>query len=181
MNTVPFFISLFFHIVGLVLAFGSVIVTDLFGLLWIFNRIRFPHLVSISNETKNFIWLGWVIMIMSGIPLIYLKGEIDNLMVIKLFFVALIGINGVFLHKIHEKIQNYKKGEHVPNITMFHLVLGLFISQLAWWCALAIGFVHRHIQSVINWPPFPFLVCISIAVGLIIIWKVGERVFNEKK
>ncbi|GAB4232483.1 MAG: hypothetical protein Tsb0021_11210 [Chlamydiales bacterium] len=179
MNTVPFYTALFFHLVGLILAFGSVIATDLFGLLWIFDRIKFPQVVRVSNETKNFIWLGWGLMVASGIPMIYFKGEIDNLMMIKLFFVVLIGINGIFLHQLHERVQGYKKGDNVPKLIMFRLMLALFISQLAWWGAFTIGFLHRHVQSVINWPPYPYLVCISIVAGLIVIWQIGERILKE--
>lgn len=181
MDTTPFFIALFFHLIGLILAFGSVLVTDLFGLLWILDRIRFPQLVSVSNETKNFIWIGWGIMVASGTILILFKGTIDNLMIIKLFFVALIGVNGFFLHRLHNKVHQYKKGDHVPNVTMFRLVLALFISQLSWWSAFIIGFLHRHVQSIIDWPAYPILTCFLIVAGLIIIWQIGERILKEKK
>lgn len=179
MDTPLFYTALFFHLVGLIVAFGSVIVTDLFGLLWIFDRIHFPQVVRLSNETKNFIWAGWGVMILSGIPMIYLKGEIDNLMTLKLFFVALIGVNGAFLHKLHGQVAKYKKGDHVPNITMFRLMLALFVSQLAWWSAFTIGFLHRHVQDVFNWPHYPYLVCLAIALILILVWQVGERLLRS--
>lgn len=145
------------------------------------DRIRFPQLVNVSNETKNFIWIGWGIMVASGIVLISFKGMIDNLMIIKLFFVALIGVNGFFLHRLHKKLSEYKKVAHVPNVTMFHLGLALFISQLSWWSALIIGFLHRHVKSVINWPTYPVLTCFFIVAALVIIWQIGERVLKEDK
>jgi len=180
MESTPFFIALFFHIIGLVLAFGSVLATDLFGLLWVFDRIRFPHVVRVSNETKNFIWIGWGLMVVSGVFLIYYKGQIDDLMTIKLFFVALIGVNGLFLHRLQGRVEGYKKGDNVPNLMMFRLMLALFISQLAWWGAFIIGFMHRHVQSVINWPPYPYLTCAAILGALLLIWRIGERVFKEQ-
>ena len=62
MGTTPFFVLLFIHLTGLVLGFGSVLVTDLFGLLWIMDRIRFPQLVKVSRITERFIWCGWGLM-----------------------------------------------------------------------------------------------------------------------
>jgi len=44
------------------------------------------------------------------------------------------------------------KGEHVPNLFIFRLILPLSVSQLGWWSVLVIGFLHRHVSTVINWP-----------------------------
>ncbi len=120
-------------------------------------------------------------MVAAGIPLIIQKGEIDNLMTIKLFFVALIGINGILLHFLHKKVEKYKKGDHVPNLFMFRLVLSLFVSQLSWWGALLIGFLHRHVSTIINWPDMPWLVSGLILGAFLIIWGLGEIYFKAKE
>ncbi len=180
MESTPFFIFLFIHLVGLILGFGSVLVTDLFGLLWIFNRIRFPQVVRVGGVTENFIWWGWGLMVAAGIPLIFLKGEIDNLMIIKLFFVALIGINGILLHRLQKKLKDYNQDDTVPNIVIFRLTTTLAVSQLGWWGAFTIGFLHRHVQSVIEWPAHPVLVCAGILAAIFIIWIAGEASFGEK-
>ncbi len=181
METTAFFIFLFIHLSCLVLGFGSVLVTDLYGLLWIRDRVRFTQVISVSGVTEKFIWAGWIGMVAAGIPLIILKGEIDNLMTIKLFFVALIGINGILLHFLHKKVEKYKKGDHVPNLFMFRLVLSLFVSQLSWWSALLIGFLHRHVTSIINWPDMPWLVSGLILGAFLIIWGLGEIYFKGKE
>ncbi|MEX1013273.1 MAG: hypothetical protein WD595_03095 [Waddliaceae bacterium] len=181
MEATPFFIALYIHLIGLIVAFGSVMVTDLFGLLWILDRVRFPQIVNVSQETKNFIWVGWGIMVLSGMTLIYYKGEIDNLTTVKLFFVALIGVNGVFLHFLHEKVKHYKLGENIPNITMFRLMLALTVSQVSWWSAFTIGFLHRHIQTVIDWPASPRLVCTLILLFFLVVWVVGEKILKVKQ
>ncbi len=181
METTPFFIFLFIHLSCLILGFGSVLVTDLYGLLWVRDRVRFTQVISVSGVTEKFIWAGWIGMVAAGIPLILLKGEIDNLMTIKLFFVALIGINGLLLHFLHKKVEKYKKGEDVPNLFMFRLMLSLFVSQLSWWGALLIGFLHRHVSTIINWPDRPWLVSGLILGALLIIWGVGEIFFKVKE
>lgn len=179
MESTSFYIALFIHLVGLILAFGSVMVTDLFGMLWVFDRVRFPQIVRVGGVTENFIWIGWGIMIAAGIPLALMKGYVDNLMIIKLFFVALIGVNGIFLNRLHKQLIGYEKAVHVPKITMFRLMLALFVSQLSWWSALVIGFLHRHVQSVIEWPDSPWTYCFLILGVLLLIWQVGEKLLVE--
>ena len=123
METTPFFILLFIHLSGLILGFGSVLVTDLYGLLWVRDRVRFPQVVRVSGATETFIWTGWGLMVAAGIPLLVLKGAIDNLMIIKLFFVALIGLNGIALHVLQKNVRGYEGGENVPTLTLFRLAV----------------------------------------------------------
>lgn len=180
MESTQFFIFLFLHLGFLILGFGSVLVTDLYGLLWVRDRVRFTQIISVSGVTKNFIWAGWIGMVAAGIPLILIKGEVDNLTLIKLVFVAIIGINGILLHLIHKNVEVYQKGEHVPNIFMFRLILSLTVSQIGWWSALIIGFLHRHVSTVINWPDSPWLVSGLIVGGILFLWGAGELVFKVK-
>lgn len=178
METTPFFILLFIHLSGLVLGLGAVLVTDLYGLLWLRDRVRFPQLVRVSGVNERFIWAGWGTMIAAGIPLILLKGAVDNLMLIKLFFVALIGINGIFLHLVHNQIEDIREGQQVPNVVMFRLVLTIFVSQLSWWGALTIGFLHRHVWTIIDWPPTPWLTIGFILSLLLLTWAGGEALLR---
>lgn len=181
MESTTFFIFLFIHLSGLVLGFGAVLVTDLYGLLWVWNRVRFPQLVSVSGHTEKFIWGGWGIMVLAGIPLILFKGVVDNLMMIKLFLVAVIGLNGLLLHALHKKIVGYREGEDVPKLTMFRLIFALTLSQIAWWGALTIGFLHRHVQSIINYPDAPLLICGIFLAVLAGIWFGGEALLKKSK
>lgn len=181
METTAFFIFLFFHLAFLVLGFGSVLVTDLYGLLWVRDRVRFTQIIKVSGVTKNFIWAGWIGMVVAGIPLIVMKGEVDNLTIIKLFFVGVIGINGVLLHLIHKKVEIYQKGEQVPNLFMFRLILSLTVSQIGWWSALIIGFLHRHVATIIDWPDRPWLVSGLILTGILAVWGAGEMALKAKE
>lgn len=181
MEDTPFFIALMIHLFGLILGLGSVVVTDLFGLLWIFNHVKFPQIVRISAKTEKFIWAGWFILVGAGIPLIIIKGVIDNLMILKLFFVGIIAINGIFLHVIHKQLKKYIYVDGVPKILMFRLILAISISQIGWWSAFVIGFLHRHVQTVINWPDYPYLVCFIILASFLAIWAIGESICKMKK
>lgn len=78
MESPAFFILLFIHLSSLILAFGSVLVTDLYGLLWMRNRAGFEHIINVTDDTEKFIWAGYALMIAAGIPLIIMKGEVDT-------------------------------------------------------------------------------------------------------
>lgn len=180
MESTEFFILLFFHLSFLVLAFGSVLVTDLYGLLWMRDRIRFDQIVKVSGVTEKFIWVGWAGMVAAGIPLILLKGEVDNLMIIKLAFVAIIGINGIPLHFLQKKMGEFKDEEVVPGLFIFRLGLSITISQIGWWGAVLIGFLHRHVSTIIEWPDQPWLFVGLIIAGFLIIWAIGEIILRQK-
>ena len=174
MDTTPFFILLFFHLAFLILGFGSVMVTDLYGLLWMLDRLRFRQVVKVSGVNESFIWIGWAGMVATGIPLIILKSEIDNLMILKFLFVAMIGVNGIMLHLLQKRMESFSGEQNVSIRFMFRLGLALFVSQLAWWGALIIGFLHRHIWNIIDWPGRPWLVSAAIVASLLLIWAVVE-------
>jgi F0F1-type ATP synthase assembly protein I len=181
METTPFFVLLFLHLIGLILGFGSVLVTDLYGLLWIRNRARFSQVVRVSGVTEWFIWAGWGLMVAAGLPLLLLKGVVDNLLIVKLFFVALIGLNGLPLHLLHRKVRGYEQGHDVPTLILFRLTLALFVSQLGWWSAVLIGFLHRHVQSVIEWPASPWGLIGGVVAGLLALWGGGEVLIRKNR
>ncbi|MFP4501063.1 MAG: hypothetical protein ACLFTT_08700 [Candidatus Hydrogenedentota bacterium] len=181
MESTLFFILLFIHLSALILGFGSVLVTDLYGLLWIWDRIRFSQVVRVSGVTEKFIWAGWGLMVATGVPLLILKGAIDNLMIIKLCAVALIGLNGILLHVLQKKIRGYEKGGDVPALTLFELALALFVSQLGWWSAVLIGFLHRHVQTKIEWPDAPWLLIGLVVAALLVLWATGEVLVRKNR
>src|SRR5690554_2372197 len=123
MESTEFFILLFFHLSFLILAFGSVLVTDLYGLLWMFDRVRFNQIVKVSGVTEKFVLTGWFGMVLTGIPMIIMKGEVDNLMMIKSVLVGLVGLNGYPLHVLQKKMKEFKEESVVPAILIFRLTL----------------------------------------------------------
>src|SRR3989338_10746466 len=83
----PFTLFLFIHIISLVVGFGTVLVTDFFGFLWMRRTISKTVLTQVTHSTKKLIWLGYTGLVVSGIGLLIMKGYVDNLTKIKLFFV----------------------------------------------------------------------------------------------
>src|SRR5690625_474619 len=181
MESTEFFILLFFHLSFLILAFGSVPVTVLYGMLWMFDRVRFKQIVKVSGVTEKFIMAGWSGMVLTGITMIIMKGEVDNLMMIKIALVALVGLNGYPLHLLQKKMKEYKEDSVVPAIHIYRLTLSITISQNGWWGAILIGFLHRHVESIIDWPEQPWLYIGLLIAGFLIIWGIGETIFKQKE
>jgi membrane-associated protease RseP (regulator of RpoE activity) len=183
MNDIAFYVFLFIHLVSLITGFGSVIVVDTFGLLWLLKikGITLERVNSVAAVTQRLIWIGWGGLVFSGLFLITMKGYVDNLTKIKLFFVLMIGLNGIFLHFIKKGLERLKDQEKVPALYMFRIALASTISQLGWWGALSIGFVHRHWEHNIPWPPDPFIYIgvIILLIGLVAL--VGESLLAKKR
>lgn len=162
----PFLIFLFIHLVALVLGFGSVMVVDVFGLLWLSGKVKLALVNRVAHVTQRLIWLGWGGLVLSGIGLIYLKGSVDNLTLIKLFLVAALGVNGIFLHYIKKSMEHIRDGRP-DRLEMFRIGLATVISQIGWWGAVVIGFLHRHWRHSIPWPENPwFVISVLTAVFL---------------
>jgi hypothetical protein len=64
---------------------------------------------------------------------------------------------------------------------MFRSMLLLLVSQLGWWSAMLIGFLHRHVQTIINYPDTPYLISGLILTAILIIWATGEMLLRAKK
>ena len=79
MSQTIFYIALFVHIVSLIVGFGSVIVVDFFGLLWIFKKKTLKEVTEVAHVTQFLIWLGWGGLVISGPIMLYIKGYIITL------------------------------------------------------------------------------------------------------
>ncbi len=179
MNSVHFYIALFFHLVFLIMAFGAVMVIDFFGALMLFKKTTLALVKRVANITQKLIWIGWVGMVISGLNLILLKGYVDNLTKIKIFFVLLIGLNGIFLHHIKKAMEKFHSEHELPKKLMFNIFFASLVSQTGWWGALVIGFAHRHIAHNILWPINPYLWMLGILGGFGLIFVFGKMVFKK--
>jgi hypothetical protein len=172
--------SIIFYIVSLIIGFGSVIVVDTAGLLWMTKKIRTEGLLSVGNIGEKLVWLGWSGLVLSGLGLITFKGYVDNLTVIKLFFVLMLGINGIFLYFLKKRLENVVGGIDLRPIDYWRTGVTSFISQLGWWGAIFIGFVHRHIEHNIPWPNNPYIWILLIFTSILFIWLLGELILAPK-
>lgn len=181
MDTKLYFVILFFHLASLVLAFGAVLVIDVFGLLWVFRKKTLAEVFRLAAVTQALIWIGWFGLVATGIPLLVMKGLVDDLVKLKLFLVLLAGLNGLFLDRIK------KEGEKVPDMArpparlIFRIALGSAVSQLSWWGAMIIGFYEGHVEHIVRWPRSPLLWMGGIAAALAAAYVSGTLLFRERK
>lgn len=180
MESTIFYCFLFLHLSSLILAFGSVMVIDVFGLMWLFKKQTLAQVTKVAETTQKLIWIGWVGMVISGVPLITLKGYIDNLTKIKIFFVILVGLNGLYLHFVKKSLEKVKDKQKIPALVMFRMFLATSISQMGWWGALVIGFVHRHVEHTIPWPANPYAYMFYIAGFFLVVMLLGENLLKKK-
>lgn len=173
MTTLPFYIFLFIHLTSLIVGFGAVMVIDCFGLLWLLGRVKLSFVSSVANVTQRLIWLGWGGLVASGIVLAVIKGHIDELTQIKLFFVLMLGVNGILMHLLKKRMDALGDADTVPRSVLFRMFFSSTLSQIGWWGAMLIGFLHNHWQHRITWPPHPLIVIGVLAVVMCLVGVIG--------
>jgi len=178
MDSPLFYFFLALHITSLIVGMGSVIIIDTFGLLWLLKKTDLAKVIRIAQTTQKLIWIGWGGLVLSGLGLITLKGYIDNLTIIKLFFVVLVGANGVFLHYIKKSMKKIQNNSLSPRI-IFNISLASTISQVGWWSAILIGLLHRHWRHKIDWPQSPELYIIGITALIILVAFLGKTFLSD--
>lgn len=146
--TISFYeVLLFGHLVSLVVGFGAVIVIDSFGLAWLvkWRSVTLSLVTRVAEVTQRLIWLGFLGLVLTGSGMVMIRGGISDIQWIKLFLVAMVGVNGVFLHTIKKQMESIKD-DAVPRSVMFRIGLASTISQIGWWGATLIGFYLSNLS-----------------------------------
>lgn len=173
-------ILLFTHLVFLIIGFGAVIFIDTCGLLWLFKKIKLSFVTKVAKITQPLIWIGWTGMVLSGIPLLVIKGSISGLTTIKIFFVLLIGLNGIYLHFIKKWLERINNNEKIPKLLEFRIGLSTIISQIGWWTAIIIGFLNNKLKTEVPKIEDPFSIITIIFIIFLSVFIIGEIWFRRK-
>jgi hypothetical protein len=180
MDTTLFYVILFGHLASLILAFGSVLVIDVFGLLWLFKKKTLSEVFRVAAVTQALIWIGWFGLVATGVPLLIMKGLVDDLTWLKIFLVGLAGFNGLFLDRIKKEGEKIPDTARPPARLIFRIALGSAISQLSWWGATIIGFYHGTVEHVVRWPHKPVLWMAGVILAIAVVTIAGTLLFGEK-
>jgi hypothetical protein len=176
----PYHIFLFSHLVFLIIGFGAVVVIDTCGLLWLLNKIKLSFVGKVAKITQPLIWIGWVGLVLSGAPLLYIKDSINGITILKIFFVVLVGINGIYLHFIKKTLDKINNNEKIPKILEFRIGFATLISQIGWWGSIIIGFLNNKLKDGVPKIEEPFTYITIILIILIVILLIGENSFRKK-
>lgn len=179
MEITSYHVAAFLHVASLAIGFGAVIVIDTFGLLWLFKKVKLELVDNVANITQRLIWLGWFGLVITGTYMIVLKGSISNLTAVKLFFVALLGVNGINLHFLKKSFAHYLQTSIIPPVFYFRMGLASAISQLGWWGAIVIGFLNVRFPGKIAGPAHPEYFMVGILAVILVAVLVGETTLKK--
>jgi hypothetical protein len=134
---------LFVHLAALMIGFGSVLVCDLMGLLWLVGRKTVVEMLDVIDVLQVAIWVGFELLVVSGA---FLMPDLEKTRVqIKMVLVLVAAINGLWAHSLSGKLRAAKP---VPGKRLIVLVVVAgAVSQFAWWGATIVGFLSTMSRS----------------------------------
>lgn len=135
-------VMLFVHLLGFAMGFGSVLVVDTIGLLWVLRRVTARQLVWLTGIVQAIIWAAVITLVISGASL--LPPVISGRTQLKLIAVVVLVVNGIVLDRIRRRLERLKINDfwNLPRAFQLQSVLAISVSQLAWWTAVVIGFLN---------------------------------------
>lgn len=139
---------LFIHLFSLVIAYGSVIFVDFYGLFWVLGKKTKTQMLEVSKTAQILIWIGLAGLLLSGK---FLHPNFTKpLTQLKMLLVLIIICNGVNLHFV-QKATKSKKLENfwqLPKKLIAWSIVSISLSQLAWLGACIIGFINTSSHLV---------------------------------
>ncbi|MCB1029384.1 MAG: hypothetical protein KDB24_16655 [Microthrixaceae bacterium] len=134
--------ALFVHLAALLAGFGAVLVSDLYGVLWLTGRRRLGHLLSLHRAVGPMIWLGLIGLVGSGVLLS--PNPTVPRTALKMVLVLIATINGIAASRHVEQLEALPpaSGPHeVPTRLLVTTLAAGAISQACWWGATLVGFL----------------------------------------
>ncbi len=183
MHTVWFAVALFIHIIGFAVAFGSVVVIDTAGFLWLMGKRGFGlgRVSRIADVTQPLIWLGFSALVVSGLYMQLEIGRADTTSLIKFGLVAALGLNGIVLHRLKRALARFPDDASLHQIGAYvpAMFVSTAVSQIGWWGAALIGFAHAYTRSAVHLP-ISALTALTTFYGIWVAAYVVARVYERK-
>lgn len=133
-------LALFCHLTCLVVGFGAVLTVDWFSLRWMVRREPLGAVLDAARGAHPLIWLGLVGLVASGAAL---GPDTSSALVwVKLLAVLVVGVNGVFLGRVRDRLAAVQG--RPPWSALLPGVLAALTSQFGWWTATLIGFLGAN-------------------------------------
>ncbi|WP_199808155.1 hypothetical protein [Streptomyces sp. NRRL F-2580] len=134
--------ALFVHLASLVLGFGAVLAIDYYGALWLTGRKTLREVLDSTAPLHMPVWAGLGGLLFSGA---FLHPDLASpLTCVKLGLVLVLSLNGVQASALHHRLAAVEGGS-APRSLLIRGAVTASVSQVAWWGAVAIGFLNsRH-------------------------------------
>jgi hypothetical protein len=142
-------VALFVHVMSMAVGFGSVVMVDVYGLLWLFGRKTLADVVELAAVAHTVIAGAVGGLMASGIAL---RPDLSSpLARFKMVLVLVLMLNGAaaqrMLHRMKHTLAPDTRGANIPWAGFQRVMTAAMISQSTWWGAIAIGFItnaDRH-------------------------------------
>jgi hypothetical protein len=140
-------IGLAVHILALVLSFGTILVVDWLGLLWLLRKAEMHESGKLEAAVKPLIWGGLALLLASGA---LIHPDLANpVTVVKLGCVLILMLNGLSIapamHQLLALPRQTRFGELGRRLRI-RLMIALSISQACWWTAVLIGLINSTLR-----------------------------------
>ncbi len=140
-------IGLAVHILSLVVSFGTILVIDWIGLLWLLGKREIHEPGRLESAAKPLIWGGLAMLLASGAFINPDLGSVPTR--VKLVCVLVIMLNGLaiapLMHRLLAMPGTTRFGEVARGLRA-RLVLALSVSQACWWTAVLIGLLNSTLR-----------------------------------
>ncbi|WP_423184562.1 hypothetical protein [Arthrobacter sp. NyZ413] len=138
-----FNVSVVLHDLFLVVAFGSIILVDWHGFLWLIGKRQLAETIRLDGAATPLIWAGLAGLLATGA---FLGPHLNNPMTeLKLAAVLALSLNGIMLIPLMRRLARLSAKAVFMDLTSgqrIHLLSCLVISQVCWWTAIIIGFIN---------------------------------------
>jgi hypothetical protein len=131
------------HVLAMVLAFGSVIVVDWVGFLWLIGKRGLRDTSRLESAAAPLIWTGLAGLLVTG-ALIH-PDITSPATQLKMGCVLGLMLNGISLVPLTRKLHLLPEGtmfQQIPGNLRARLLVALVLSQAFWWTAIIVGFAN---------------------------------------
>ena len=140
-------IGLAVHILSLVLSFGTILVVDWLGLLWLLGKVEMHASGKLEAAAKPLIWGGLSLLLVSGA---LINPDLTNpVTAVKLACVLILMLNGLGIAPAIHRLLALPAKTRFTELThrlRLRLMTALTVSQACWWTAVLIGLVNSTLR-----------------------------------
>ncbi|CAI3794375.1 hypothetical protein NKCBBBOE_01044 [Pseudarthrobacter sp. MM222] len=131
------------HVLAMVLAFGSVIVVDWVGFLWLIGKRRLHDTSRLESAAAPLIWIGLAGLLFTGA---FIHPDITSSATqLKMCCVLGLMLNGISLIPVMRRLHALPDGTNFKEVCgnlRARLLVALVLSQAFWWTAIIVGFAN---------------------------------------
>ena len=140
-------IGLAVHILALVVSFGTILVVDWLGLLWLLGKVEMHASGKLEATAKPLIWGGLALLLISGA---LIDPDLTNpVTVVKLGSVLVLMLNGLSISPAMHQLLALPPHTRFSELTRrlrLRLLIALTVSQTCWWTAVLIGLINSTLR-----------------------------------